>query len=179
MQQEKIVVVLVLILSLLGYDYFFQHGARAIRVRALKSEVERKNAEIQEARAAEEALPKLKAELDASRQLIATLLEQLPQKSQIGLLLNQVIQVAPRRGFTFDIVNPQSIKNRTEGAIQYEELEMSARVRAGYSQIGQYVAQLEKLPRLVEIGGFDIRKVKTGEPPVVTFLLKTFFMAAE
>ncbi len=187
MQNEKIVVVFVLALALIGYDYFFEHPARAMQIIAMRAETNDRLNEVELARAAKAKIPALEKELAGSRQLIKTLQEQLPKRSQIGLLLDQIIMVAPKINFRFDLISPQAGQEKVEtitqgdakAEIRYEEREMSLRIRGTFPMIGQYLENLENLPRLVEVTGIDIKAGGAETQPTTTLRVKTFIMAGE
>ena len=91
---------------------------------------------------------------DIDRQFGA-LLKQLPNRSEMEALLVDVNQAGRGRGLQFDLWKPGSESVREF----YAELPIALRVTGSYSDIGNFAADVAKLPRIVTLRDIVIESV--------------------
>lgn len=88
-----------------------------------------------------------KRRLAEVEQSLATMLRQLPDKSQMDALLTDINQAGVGRGLEFDLFKPG-----TETLSDfYATLPVSIKVSGGYHDIAGFVSDLAKLPRIVTL----------------------------
>jgi len=88
-----------------------------------------------------------KRRLSEIEQSLASLLRQLPDRSQMDALLTDINQVGVGRGLEFDLFRPGA---ETLSDF-YATLPVSIKVVGNYHDIGSFVNDLAKLPRIVTL----------------------------
>lgn len=99
-----------------------------------------------------------KRRLAEVEQSLATMLRQLPDKSQMDALLTDINQAGVGRGLEFDLFRPGS----ETLADFYATLPVSIKVNGGYHDIAGFVSDLAKLPRIVTLHDFSLLPPKEG-----------------
>jgi type IV pilus assembly protein PilO len=92
-----------------------------------------------------------------------TLLRQLPNKSEMDALLNDINQAGVGRGLNFELFKPAQNELVTEF---YAEQPVSIIVSGGFHDIGSFAEDVSKLPRIVNLGDMNIRN---ATDPIATF----------
>jgi type IV pilus assembly protein PilO len=88
-----------------------------------------------------------KRRLSEIEQSLASLLRQLPDRSQMDALLTDINQVGVGRGLEFELFRPGA---ETLSDF-YATLPVSIKVMGNYHDIGRFVNDLAKLPRIVTL----------------------------
>jgi type IV pilus assembly protein PilO len=97
-----------------------------------------------------------KRRLAEVEQSLATMLRQLPDRSQMDSLLTDINQAGVGRGLEFDLFRPG-----TETLSDfYATLPVSIKVTGGYHDIAGFVSDLAKLPRIVTLHDISIVPAK-------------------
>lgn len=94
---------------------------------------------------------------DIDRQFGA-LLKQLPNRSEMEALLVDVNQAGRGRGLQFELWKPGTESIREF----YAELPISLRVTGSYADLGNFAADVAKLPRIVTLRDITIESSSTG-----------------
>ena len=101
-----------------------------------------------------------KRQLADIEQRFSASLRQLPSKTEMEGLLNDINQAGIGRGLAFELFKPSATENMTE---VYAELPVSIRVTGNYADFGLFAADVAKLPRIV-----TLNDVKIQHLPVVS-----------
>ena len=98
------------------------------------------------------SLEELKKQREQIQIYVTQLERQLPSKSEISALLSDVNQSGLGRSLQFELFRPgaEQIKN------YYAELPVAIRVTGKYHDIGDFAADVAKLPRIVTLSNFSI-----------------------
>lgn len=88
-----------------------------------------------------------KRRLSEIEQSLAAMLRQLPDRSQMDALLTDINQAGVGRGLEFDLFRPGS----ESPADFYATLPVAIKVSGRYHDIGGFVSDLAKLPRIVTL----------------------------
>jgi type IV pilus assembly protein PilO len=91
-------------------------------------------------------------------QSLAAMLRQLPDRSQMDALLADINQVGVGRGLEFDLFRPG---NETPADF-YATLPVSIKVSGKYHDIGGFVSDLAKMPRIVTLHDIALMPGKEG-----------------
>jgi type IV pilus assembly protein PilO len=91
-----------------------------------------------------------------------TLLRQLPNKSEMGALLNDVNQAGLGQGLSFDLFRPAASETLTEF---YAEQPVAITVSGSYHSMGAFAEDVSKLSRIVNLGEMNIRSA--AEPAAI------------
>ncbi len=100
-----------------------------------------------------------KRRLADTEKALAALLRQLPNKSEMDNLLTDVNQAGIGRGLEFDLFRPGNEAN----AGFYATLPVAIKVNGGYHDLGNFVSDVAKLPRIVTIHDIEMTPGKTGK----------------
>ena len=103
-------------------------------------------------------LPEYKRQLGEIDRQFGALLKQLPNRSEIESLLADINQAGLGRGLQFELFKPG-----TEGMKDfYAELPIAVRVTGGYHDLGEFVSDVAKMPRIVTLNDIAIEAQKDG-----------------
>ncbi|MFV2059441.1 MAG: type 4a pilus biogenesis protein PilO [Gammaproteobacteria bacterium] len=118
----------------------------------LKQEFERKQAKA----ANLDAYKKQMLEMEES---FGTMLRQLPSKTEVENLVDEITQTGLTSGVEFKLFKPES-----ERFIEfYAEKPISLEIVGSYHQFGEFISGVAALPRIVTMHNISIKSSKTGE----------------
>ena len=95
----------------------------------------------------------LKKQREQVRQHVNQLEKQLPSKAEMDALLSDINQAGLGRSLQFDLFRPGQVAVRE----YYAELPIAVRVNGRYHDIGAFVADIAKLPRIVTLSNLNIQ----------------------
>ncbi len=106
-------------------------------------------------------------EIDRS---FGALLKQLPNRSEVEALLIEVNQAGLGRGLQFELFRPgqEEIKDF------YAELPVAVKIVGSYHDIGEFAADIAKLPRIVTLNNIAIAPLKDAGNLTLDATIKTF-----
>ncbi len=155
----RMVVLSVLFIILVGCAWWFDWSAQLDTLdQRRQEEVKLKDEWLDKKRQAVN-LDEYKRQLaDIDRQFGA-LLRQLPNRSEMEALLVDVNQAGRGRGLQFELWKPgtESVKEF------YAELPIELRVTGSYADLGNFAADVAKLPRIVTLRDIDIEAAGTRD----------------
>lgn len=99
-----------------------------------------------------------KRRLEEIEKSLASLLRQLPNRSEMDALLTDINQVGVGRGLSFELFRPGT----ETPADFYATLPVDIRVTGGYPDIGGFVNDVAKLPRIVTLHDVSLTPGKEG-----------------
>lgn len=100
-----------------------------------------------------------KQRLADTEKALAALLRQLPNKSEMDSLLTDINQAGIGRGLEFDLFRPG---NEVKSDF-YATLPVTIKVVGGYHDLGNFVSDVAKLPRIVTIHDINLEPNKNGK----------------
>ncbi|MCU6432204.1 type 4a pilus biogenesis protein PilO [Undibacterium sp. Jales W-56] len=115
------------------------------------------------------SLDALKEQRKLVLQYVATMEKQLPSKAEMDALLSDINQAATGRGLTFDGFKPgqPAVKD------YYAELPIDIKLVGSYHDMGEFVSDIAKLPRIVTLNNLAIAASKDNTL-VLDVVAKTF-----
>jgi type IV pilus assembly protein PilO len=157
----KIIAILLICAVIWGGGYYFLLKDKQIELESLEQkEVQLKQTfETKQAKAVN--LEAYKQQLAEMKVMFASMLEQLPKKSEVPELLVDVTRTGLINGLEFELFQPQG-----ERPIDfYAELPIQMTVTGNYHQFGEFVSGLASLPRIVtlhdlKLGPLDVSNGK-------------------
>lgn len=157
----KVIAVLLICAVIWGGGYYFLLKDKQVELESLEQkEVELKQTfETKQAKAVN--LEAYKEQLAEMRVMFASMLAQLPKKSEVPELLVDVTRTGLINGLEFELFQPQG-----ERAIDfYAELPIQMTVTGNYHQFGEFVSGLASLPRIVTVHDMKVGPLndKTGK----------------
>lgn len=99
-----------------------------------------------------------KRRLAEIEQSLASMLRQLPNRSEMDALLTDINQVGVGRGLEFELFRP----GNESPSDFYATLPVAIKVTGGYHDIAGFVSDLAKLPRIVTIHDLVLSPLKDG-----------------
>lgn len=112
-----------------------------------------------------------KAQMVEMEQSFGALLKQLPGKTEVPGLLDDISRVGIQSGLVFEYFKPSSEKPKGF----YSELPINIRVKGNYHQFGNFVSGTAALPRIVTLHDFAITPAKKdGDGMIMTATAKTY-----
>jgi len=111
-----------------------------------------------------------KRRLSEIEKSLASMLRQLPNRSEMDALLTDINQVGVGRGLLFELFKPGS----EVPADFYATLPVDLRVTGSYPDIGGFVSDLSKLPRIVTVHDINLSPVKEGGNLNMTARIQTY-----
>jgi type IV pilus assembly protein PilO len=148
----KTFVLLLICAVIWGGGYYFILNDKKVELEALEQkEVELKSTfEAKQAKAVN--LEAYKEQLAEMKVMFASMLEQLPKKSEVPELLVDVTRTGLINGLEFELFQPQG-----ERPIDfYAELPIQMTVTGNYHQFGKFVSGLAALPRIVTVHNLNL-----------------------
>lgn len=143
----KIVSIILICALIWGGGYYFLLKDKKVELASLEQkEVElKKTFEKKQAKAVN--LEAYKEQLAEMKVMFASMLEQLPRKSEVPELLVDVTRTGLLNGLEFELFQPQG-----ERPVEfYAELPIQMTVTGNFHQFGQFVSGLAALPRIVTV----------------------------
>lgn len=143
----KALSILLLCVLIWGGGYYFILKDKKVELEALEQkEVElRASFEAKQAKAAN--LKAYKEQLAEMKVMFASMLEQLPKKSEVPDLLVDISRTGLINGLEFELFKPQG-----ERPVDfYAELPITMKVTGTYHQFGRFVSGIAALPRIVTL----------------------------
>lgn len=111
-----------------------------------------------------------KRRLSEIEKSLASMLRQLPNRSEMDALLTDINQVGVGRGLSFDLFKPGA----ETPADFYATLPVDIKVVGGYPDIGGFVSDLAKLPRIVTLHDISLAPLKDGTVLNMTARVQTY-----
>lgn len=113
------------------------------------------------------SLPAYQAQIKEMNVRFQKFLEQLPNRTQIPSLLDDVTLAGRSRGLDFELFQPTGEINKNF----YAEIPVKLKVVGTYNDIGRFASAVAAMPRIVTISGIDITRVPdTGSTPAAKAL---------
>ncbi|MED5509236.1 MAG: type 4a pilus biogenesis protein PilO [Pseudomonadota bacterium] len=156
----KIVAVLLVCAVVWGGGYYFIIKDKQAELKTLEQKEVQLKQEFETKQAKAVNLEAYKEQLAEMRVMFASMLEQLPKKSEVPELLVDVTRTGLINGLEFELFQPQG-----ERPVDfYAELPIQMTVTGNYHQFGEFVSGLAALPRIVTMHDISMGPLneKTG-----------------
>ena len=102
-----------------------------------------------------------RAQLAEMEESLQSMLRQLPTKTEMPDLLEDISNTGLINGLTFDRFKPEAEAPKEFYAVQ----PLSIRARGSYHQLGAFLSGVSALPRIVTVGNLKIDSAKNAENP--------------
>lgn len=130
----------------------FAYKPTAARIQAMRADYEKKSSDLSRARQAVADLPRFQAEFAALHERYEMAAELLPADRELPGLLRKITLAGQQAGITFELVKPEPPITQDH----YIEIPIHITVQGGYHQVGQFLAQLANLERIVNVGTINL-----------------------
>ncbi|MEC9313675.1 MAG: type 4a pilus biogenesis protein PilO [Pseudomonadota bacterium] len=156
----KIVAVMLVCAIVWGGGYYFIIKDKQAELKTLEQKEVQLKQEFETKQAKAVNLQAYKEQLAEMRVMFASMLEQLPKKSEVPELLVDVTRTGLINGLEFELFQPQG-----ERPVDfYAELPIQMTVTGNYHQFGEFLSGLAALPRIVTMHDISMGPLneKTG-----------------
>jgi type IV pilus assembly protein PilO len=103
-------------------------------------------------------LEALEAQQQQVNRYVERLEKQLPSKAEMAALLSDINQAGLGRGLQFELFRPGQVAVRD----YYAELPIDIKVSGSYHDIGEFAADMAKMPRIVTLNNLSLSTGKDG-----------------
>jgi type IV pilus assembly protein PilO len=103
-------------------------------------------------------LDALEAQQQQVNRYVERLEKQLPSKAEMAALLSDINQAGIGRGLQFELFRPGQVVVRD----YYAELPIDIKVSGSYHDIGEFAADMAKMPRIVTLNNLSLSTGKDG-----------------
>jgi len=150
----KIVTAVLMCIVVWAAGYYFIIKDKQVQLEQLEQkEVELKNAfEQKQSKAIN--LEAYKQQMKEIRTNFASMLEQLPRKTEVADLLVDITRTGLNNGLEFELFQPEGERPKDF----YAELPIAMKVTGNYHQIGQFVSGVAALPRIVTLHNLSMKR---------------------
>ena len=166
----KIFFIVLLCALIWGGGYYFVLKDKQEQLKTLQQkEVQlKKTFEIKQAKAAN--LDAYKKQMKEMRVSFASMLKQLPKKSEVADLLVDISRTGLVNGLEFELFKPEA-----EHPVDfYAELPIKMRVTGTYHQFGEFVSGIAALPRIVTLHDFSMGPMNKSGKMTMDITAKTY-----
>jgi len=119
-------------------------------------------------------LPAYQAQMIQIKEMLAELVRQLPDSSEVPSLLIDITEAGGRRGLEFVVFDPQE----QELGDFYSTLPILMEVKGSYHQLANFISDLAQMPRIVTVGDLEITADEDGGL-TSSLVLQTYSYLAE
>ena len=119
-------------------------------------------------------LPAYQAQMIQIKAMLAELVRQLPDSSEVPSLLIDITEAGGRRGLEFVVFDPQE----QELGDFYSTLPILMEVKGNYHQLANFISDLAQMPRIVTVGDLEITADEDGGL-TSSLVLQTYSYLAE
>ncbi len=157
----KILVVGVACGVILGLGYWIDIRRQVIKLDAVENEEIdlRSSFEIKHDQAANLAI--YKQQVAEIERLFADMLQQLPAKTEVPNLVEDISKMGVANGLVFKLIKPEPEIDREF----YAELPIAISVEGSYHQLAEFISSVASLQRIVTIDDFSIKHPRGDSQP--------------
>ena len=157
-QQQKLAALGVLILLILGLDYFFLYSPRSDEISKLTQEIETGRVERDKKKKEVANIPKLKQQMVELDGRLKEAVAQLPDRKEIPDLLSTISSKVKEAGLDILVFRPRG-ENLQEF---YAEIPVDIVVRGGFHNVVTFFDEVGRMSRLVNISNIELRNPKAS-----------------
>jgi len=156
----QLVTLLLIVLLVVGVGFWFDWRNQLSELDSLRErETTLRNSFVEKKRQAVN-LPIFQAQLKDIEQSFGVLLRQLPNRSEMDALLTDINQAGLGRGLQFELFRPAPQETFSEF---YAELPINIRLSGSYQELGQFAADIARLPRIVALNDISVSTGRDGQ----------------
>lgn len=160
--QIMLILLLCGLIIFLGYRFMIQ--PKRLELDQAKQEETKLRGEFEAKQKKVAALDAYRAQLEEMQESFGAMLRQLPNKSEVANLLNDISQTRLAAGLEEDLFQPQNEQNKEF----YAELPISMQVVGSYHQMGGFASGIASLPRIVTLSNVQLSPLGAGKSGTAT-----------
>ncbi len=163
----KVLILVVILGAIIGFYWQFFYSPVLAEIRTIEPELNQLKGELALKKEIVKGKPRYQAELEQTRAKLHLALKQLPDKSEIPTLLENVSSLGTAAGLQFKLFKPMPEVSKNF----YAEIPVDIQVEGKYRDIVTFFDTVSKMPRIVNIMNINIgtpKKDPTGGTLVST-----------
>ncbi|MFU8837795.1 MAG: type 4a pilus biogenesis protein PilO [Thiohalomonadaceae bacterium] len=145
-------IILLVCAAVLGAGYYFDTQHQMVALEQVQAQESRLKRDFEQKQAKAANLEAYKIQMAEMEESFGTMLRQLPGRTEVEDLLDDITQKGLASGLEFVLFRPANETRRDF----YAELPIAIDVRGDYHQMGQFVAGVAALPRIVTLHNIAI-----------------------
>jgi type IV pilus assembly protein PilO len=134
------------------------------KIKELKGDFEKKSNDLARARQSVADLPRFQAEFAALHERYEMAAELLPTDKEMPGMLRRLTLAGQQCGIVFDSFRPSADVMRDH----YVEVPIEVVVKGGYHQVGQFLAEISNMPRIMKVSNLQVMSNKKDEDGLTT-----------
>ena len=163
---RKLILVLVIVALIFGLYWQFAYKGKARTINRLRSDLSNKQAKLNENEAIARNLPRFKAEVNKLNQRLGKVVQELPNSREIPNLLETISNLGALNGLEVIYIKPQ---NDVDMGF-YAEVPIAIKVKGGYHEMGLFLDDLSRLPRIINVSNVTIGNAREDKRSGVILL---------
>ena len=164
----KIIAIALLCVALVGAGFWFDTRVQLESLDVVRS----KEGELKEIFKVKQNqasnLEDYKNQMEQMKRSFGTMLRQLPSKTEVDDLLQDVSQTGLKNGLQIDLFKPEA----EIPAEFYAELPITIKMTGDFHEFGKFVSDVASLPRIVTLHDFSITPVKNNETKEMSLMMQ-------
>jgi type IV pilus assembly protein PilO len=144
--------------AVIGLGYFFYWSGQFEEQDALAAQEQTLRNDYRVKMAQAINLEALEAQQQQVNRYVERLEKQLPSKAEMAALLSDINQAGLGRGLQFELFKPGQVVVKD----YYAELPIDIKVTGSYHDIGEFAADMAKMPRIVTLNNLSLNTGKDG-----------------
>ena len=154
----KAAVLVLIMAAVIGAGYYFDTQHMRLQLQQVQGEEQKLLKEFHKRQRVIANLEAYRAQLAEMEKSLASMLRQLPTRTEMPDLLEDISNTGLINGLVFDRFKPESERPQEFYATQ----PISIRARGTYHQFGAFLSGVSALPRIVTVGNLKIGNGKKG-----------------
>lgn len=177
----QLIIAVVPSLVLIVLFFFFIYSPKSKEIRVFNEKITQMDKQIAVNEEQVRKLDALIVENTLLKKKLAKLKEQLPEEKEVSVLLKQISDLGLTSGLQILLWKPEARKTDPSGL--YIEIPVKVEVLAEYHRLGDFLSQISRLPRLVNIADLSLKvkdvKGQEGRGMIgADFIARTFASAS-
>ncbi len=158
----QLIITVIPSLILIVLFFFSIYSPKSKEIRSLNEKITQMDKQIAVDEEQVRKLDDLIVENTLLKKKLAKLKEQLPEEKEVSVLLKQISDLGLTSGLQILLWKPEARKTDPSGL--YIEIPVKVEVLAEYHRLGDFLSQISRLPRLVNISDLSLKvKVVKGQ----------------
>jgi type IV pilus assembly protein PilO len=156
---RKLLLLLAIVALFIGAYWYAVYRGQAADIDRLQSDLNKKQAKLNENEAIARNLPRFKEEAKKLNLQLARVVQELPNSREIPNLLQTISNLGSQNGLDVVYIKPQNDVDKGF----YAEVPISIKVKGGYHELGLFLDAVSKLSRIINVTDVTMGNAKEDE----------------
>lgn len=151
----KVIAVITIMAAVAGLGYWYSISPSLDRLQSSRGSEQQLRQEFIDKQRVKANLDAYRAQLDDMQKALDTLLRQLPTRTEMPDLLEDISNTGKKNGLVFELFKPENEQPREF----YAAKPISIKARANYHQLGEFISNIAVLPRIVNLQSVSLSEL--------------------